>query len=292
MKALSILFFLFISLMGYCQKDTTFFFGINGRIADAEGYEMKKVVSVSSPKKIIIQTIRNENGQEKRVSTEFYQKSGENTFQVKLKEESGFTATYTRRYKPLDGGTFEFADLVDGKIKRQGTSLTLFPLLFDGTVTEFYNNGHKLSESVYEGNELASNKNWLEGGTEYFDNIFYSADKLPAFKSGNGSFHQHVLKIFKDSQVEISKISGNMVVGFIVFENGSIGGFKIVKGINPQLNALAIQSLMTLGGEWEPAQLDGRTVRYFQLFPINFISREAEFHSLEFDGTSLQWETN
>ena len=53
----------------------------------------------------------------------------------------------------------------------------LEPLLFEGEVTEFYSNGNKKSISVYKNNELVWNKNWLENGEKYIDNIFYSVDK-------------------------------------------------------------------------------------------------------------------
>lgn len=288
MKTITTLILIFSFYSVFAQTDTTWFFGINGRIADETKYEIKKIVKFPSKNKVSIETYK--FGQDKKISTETYSLTDENIYQVNLKEGKNFTASFTRRYKPLSDGLYEFTDIVNDMVKRKGTTRYLFPLFFEDTITEYYLNGKKMTEAIYDHNEMVSNRNWQEEGEEDFDNVFYSVDRLPFFKKGNSVLHQHILKTIKDSQVETAKVSGNMVVGFIVFENGSIGGFKILKGVNSQLNGVVVLALKTLSGEWEPAQLKGKTVRYFQQFPVNFISQDTEMNYLEFDGTSIHWD--
>jgi hypothetical protein len=288
MKTIFLGALLLITIIANAQNDTTWYFGINGRAANDSLYEMKKVVNNVSKNKITIETYK--FGQDKKLSTEIYTKDEENIYDVSIKEGKNFTASYTRKYKPVSDNLYEFTDIVNDVVKRTGTTHCQFPLFFEGTVTEYYKNGKKMSESVYSNNELVSNRNWKEEGEEVFDNVFYSVDKLPFFKKGNDALHKHILKTLKDSQVETAKVSGNMLVGFIVFENGSIGGFKVLKGVNSQLNGVVVQALKTLGGEWEPARLNGKTVRYFQQFPINFISQDKDLNYFEFDGSSIHWD--
>jgi hypothetical protein len=75
-------------------------------------------------------------------------------------------------------------------------------------------------------------------------------------------------------------------------ETGQIEGIRILKGITPSLNTVAFNSIKTLEGKWTPAKLGGKDVRYFQLFPINFIHRENRFESVEFNGSMLHWDIN
>lgn len=157
---------------------------------------------------------------------------------------------------------------------------------------EYYDNGSRKSISVYENNELVSNENWTKDGEKYIDNIFYSVEQEPRFKPGTDSLHHHVLETFRESGIDLSQVEGRMTVGFVVLEDGTISGLQIEQGIGRELNDMAFKALNTLPGEWLPAQLNGNDVRYYQLFPINFIYRQHDFHFLEMRGSVLYWQIN
>jgi len=65
-----------------------------------------------------------------------------------------------------------------------------------------------------------------------------------------------------------------------------------MKGINGNINQLVLSSLNSLEGEWQPAKLRGQTVRFFQLFPINFIHNETKYENLNLEGGMLNWNVN
>jgi hypothetical protein len=75
-------------------------------------------------------------------------------------------------------------------------------------------------------------------------------------------------------------------------ENGRLEGIRIEEGINKTLDNLALQAFHTLLGEWTPAQIEGKNVRCFQLFPINFIYIKYEYDYVDFRGGRLYWEIN
>jgi periplasmic protein TonB len=87
-------------------------------------------------------------------------------------------------------------------------------------------------------------------------------------------------------------MEGRLVVGFVVMENGNIKGLRIENGLGLEMNNLALTAFHTLKGEWQPARLNGENVRYYQLFPINFIYRDFDFDYLEMRGSMLYWEIN
>ena len=104
--------------------------------------------------------------------------------------------------------------------------------------------------------------------------------------------HTHILKTFNNSGLDLTQASGQIKVGFVVMENGRLEGIRIEEGINKTLDNLALQAFHTLLGEWTPAQIEGKNVRCFQLFPINFIYIKYEYDYVDLRGGRLYWEIN
>jgi hypothetical protein len=65
-----------------------------------------------------------------------------------------------------------------------------------------------------------------------------------------------------------------------------------MKSLGEQINKIAVFALQTLIGKWTPASLHGKPVRYFQLYPINFIVKESTFQYMEFNGSMIYYNTN
>jgi hypothetical protein len=181
-------------------------------------------------------------------------------------------------------------DEVEGQVIKKGTAKSVMPLLLQGQVTEFYPGGAKKSVSLYKNNQLISNENWREDGQKYIDNIFYSADVYPTYSLGNKVLNNHIMQCYKNSGLDISTISGSLKVGFVVMEDGSIDGIKILKGLGPKLNETACHAFATLKGQWTPAKLNNKTVRYFQVFPINFIFNEDRLEYAEIRDAVLHYQ--
>lgn len=67
-----------------------------------------------------------------------------------------------------------------------------------------------------------------------------------------------------------AKIQGKVVVGFNVGADGQMSDFKIIKGVEPQLDAEAIRALSSLNVVWTPAVKDGRHVGCSYALPVQF----------------------
>lgn len=285
-----ILFLLLLPIAVYSQNDTTIFFGINGEISEIEEKNVKKEIDWRSGKKVTVETYKSTDEGWTPVYTEKITLRNDSLFEIKVKGK--FSGDLTRIFEKQKDGSFKFTDWQDKRIKRVGHTLSKVPLIFDGEVTEYYSNGNKKSASVYENNELISNQNWLENGDEYIDNVFYSVDATPRYLPGMPAMHNHILETFARSNIDTEGINGRIVLGFVVKENGMIDGIKIEEGIGWEFNSLALRAFKTMPGTWQPARLDGEEVRYYQLFPINFIYKDYDFDSLDFRGGMLYWEIN
>ncbi len=281
--------FVFIVCTAFAQKESVVYIGTNGKLTTIDqAIFMQKTIKKSS-KITTVQTYQLTDTKWVKLFTEKYKTLNDSTYQINGNREN-YKGTTFRTFTKQADGSFKFRDVVKDKLVRSGFAESLIPLLVHGQVTEYYPGGNKKSVSEYNENELVSNENWYETGDKYIGNIFYSVDSYPTFNPGIKVLHQHILKGFKDAGIDIVSISGSIIIGFVVMENGTIDGIKIIKGLGPTINSVAYESFVSLKGSWTPAKLNDKTVRYFQIFPINFIYKSQSFEFAEFGkGGILHW---
>lgn len=289
MKILLSFFLLFPAIFLFGQSDTTYYFGVNGNIQSINKAEIKMVFNYKNQDRfnIDIFNFNHEKWQKKESETVKVLNSDSYSIVTKKGEEK---SSYIRTYADMGNGRWQFVETKQQQVLRRGTTLQKMPLILDGVVTQYYPNGPIMSESVYKNNELISNKNWLENGIPYFENLFYSVDQYPDFSKGNEQLNQYILKKLTDNRIDFSKVAGQLEIGFVVFENGQIGGFKVLKSISPYLEELVINAFRELQGEWIPANLNGENVRFFQTYPINFEHHEFLLESFDYYNGLVQFD--
>lgn len=290
-RLVAMLGFLLINATVFSQQESVTCIGINGRLTNLQDALLLQKISAKSAQVFTINTFMLKDTKWEKVGSEQYKMLNDSTFQIKGRREDS-KVVITRTFAPQPDGIFKFSDLVNEQVIRNGYAKSIAPLLLHGTVMEYYPGGKKKSVSQYKENELISNENWNADGTKYIDNIFYSVDSYPFFDPGNKALHEHIIKEFKDADIDVAGIDGSIRLGFVVMENGTIGGIKILKGLVPIVNSIAIQSFATLKGTWTPAKLNNQTVRYFQEFPINFKYKENHFEFAEIRGGVLHYQTD
>jgi len=282
---------LLTTIPGLCQKDTTIYFGVNGRLVRQEKAEIRKEIDFLSSSKLEIRTFRSDGGNWQKLYTEKISRLNSGIYRI-MNKGNGIDRLLERKYEKQPDGSLHFAESFDEKLIRTGVTLKQFPLLLQGEVKEYYRNGQIKSISLFENNELINNRNWLENGEHYIDSLFYTADEEPTLFGGNTMIHHHIRQAFKASGLDFSAVTGTLLLGFVVMETGDIKGIRVMKNLNPRIDDLAVKALQTLDGDWKPALLNGKPVRYFMLFPINFISRESTFQYMEFDGFMIHYDKN
>ncbi len=291
MKKALFIFLFFIPILVLGQHDTSYVFGVNGRMAETTNPKIRKAIEYKRPHKLIVTTsVKNDDGWKERFS-EKIKIQNDSTFSIKI-ESDEFSGVVIRKFEMQKNGSYKFTDWLDERIKRTGYTKSKVPLILVGKVTDFYANGKIKSVSDYKNNELTGNSNWLPDGKKDVDDIFYSADSEPLFNDGIGRLHQHILRTFKDYKIDLQGVQGNLVIGFVVTTEGKIAGIRVVKGIASQINGVAVKAFQTSLGSWTPAKIDGEDVNYFQLFPINITHHDYKFDSLEMDGRMMYWEIN
>lgn len=290
MIKLVIVLVIFLPFFAFSQKDTVYYYGVNGRINNPEKKDIMKSVDYRGNNKIKVKTYKNSETGWQLIYTENIKVVSDSVFEIKMKGDE-FSGRVTRVFETTANG-FKFTDWMEKTIKRSGTTKSKVPLIFDGTVTENYNSGKTKSISEYRNNELISNKNLQPDGTSLVDNIFYSVDTEPRFEPGIGFIHQQIRQAIKDAKFDLLTVEGKMVVGLVITKEGKIDGVQIVKGISQTLNGILVNAFGNIEGAWVPAKLNGQDVNFFQMIPINFIYNKYDFDYLEMDRGMMYWVIN
>jgi len=291
MKKLLISLIILLPLFSFCQTDTVYYFGINGKVDDPGKKVIMKKVNYRGSNKIEVKTYKATETDWQLIYTEKIKVVKDSVFEIRMKGDE-FSGRVNRIFEPMDNGTFKFTDRLNSTVKRTGTTKQKVPLIFEGTVTENYNSGKIKSVSEYKNNALISNKNWLADGTPMVDNIFYMVDNEPRFEPGMAFIHQQVRQAIKDAKFDLLTVEGKMVVGVVITKEGKIDGVQIVKGISQVLNGIIVDAFGKVEGAWVPAKLNNQNVNYFQTIPINFIYNTYKFEYLEMDRGMMYWMIN
>mgnify|MGYP002795124369 CR=1 FL=1 len=290
MKKLAFILIMFLPFLCFSQKDTVYYYGVNGKIVNPEKKDIMKSVDYRGNKKIKVKTYKNSETGWQLIYTENIKVTNDSIFDIRMKGDM-FSGRVTRIFERAANG-FKFTDWIGKTIKRTGTTKSKVPLIFDGTVTENYNAGKIKSISEYRNNEMVSNQNWQTDGTPLVDYIFYSVYSEPRFEPGMAFILQQIRTAIKDAKFDLLTVEGKMVVGLVITKDGKIDAVQIVKGISQTLNGILVNAFSKIEGAWIPAKLNGKNVNYFQMIPINFIYNKYNFDYLEMDRGMMYWVIN
>ncbi|MFA9390441.1 MAG: energy transducer TonB [Prolixibacteraceae bacterium] len=289
MKFLLFVFMFSFVFFAAAQPEAVYYFGVNGKVETTNSEHTKIVVHPDRSNKFDVFCYSYANDGWKKIYRQSWKELNENEYIIRSRKGKKPT-TLVRNYIELEDGKWQFIETNHQHLLRRGICTQKIPLILEGTVTEYYENGTVRSESIYRNNELISNKNWLENGVTYYNDLFYSVDRYPAFSRGNDQLNKCIFQYLKDQQVDFSKITGQMVLAFVVFENGEIGGFRVLKGISPYMEQLVVDAFREINGDWIPARLKGQNVRFLQVYPISFTHDEFQLEFFDFSSGLAQFE--
>ena len=96
-------------------------------------------------------------------------------------------------------------------------------------------------------------------------------DTMPSFRGGDMNMFSRWL----NERIKCPKNcshSGNMIIGFMVSEDGSVTDVRILESVCEELDAMMIE-LVSHSPKWEPATLKGQPVAQFLTIPVTFMTR-------------------
>lgn len=110
--------------------------------------------------------------------------------------------------------------------------------------------------------------------------VYDVVEVMPSFPGGNGEMFKFIGDNVKypDELVE-QGVKGTVIVNFVVSETGDIKDVKIMKHVNPQLDAEALR-VVSLMPKWTPGTENGKPMNVKYTIPIRFsVHKGAETSS-------------
>jgi antitoxin component YwqK of YwqJK toxin-antitoxin module len=130
----------------------------------------------------------------------------------------------------------------------------------EGSLTRYYENSHIKRTENYKKGEFIDGKCFDENGTEI---TFFPYYVKPEFPGGIQEFYKYIEKKFKSQNAA----KGTIKITFVVEKNGALKDFKIIQGLNYDMNAEALRVLND-SPLWIPGKIDGKDARVKYGIPI------------------------
>lgn len=102
------------------------------------------------------------------------------------------------------------------------------------------------------------------------EKVFTACEESPKFKGGDANMYMFLSRNIRYPEEAAKKnIQGRVTVQFVVKKDGSIGEVKVVRGVDPDLDAEAIRVIKSMP-DFEPGKMNGEPVNVWYTLPLNF----------------------
>ena len=104
------------------------------------------------------------------------------------------------------------------------------------------------------------------------DQVFTFAEQMPEFEGGQEALMNFIRKNvrYPESAVE-QEIEGKVFIEFVVYPNGELGQYKILRGVHSLLDKEALRVIKATAGKWKPGKQNGRPVAVQFRIPVAFV---------------------
>lgn len=119
-------------------------------------------------------------------------------------------------------------------------------------------------------NKSMSSSSGINNVTETESKVYKVVEVMPKFPGGEAALMKFLMENVRYPQEAKEKnIQGAVVASFVIQADGSVGTVKIVKKVDPLLDAEAVRVLKSLP-KFEPGKIDGKPVSVWYTLPIQF----------------------
>lgn len=102
------------------------------------------------------------------------------------------------------------------------------------------------------------------------DDVFIIVEDMPEYPGGEQALRQFIAdNVRYPVSAAENGIQGRVYVQFVVEKDGSIGRAKIVRGVDPSVDAEALR-VINASPNWKPGKQKGKNVAVSYTVPINF----------------------
>ncbi len=100
--------------------------------------------------------------------------------------------------------------------------------------------------------------------------VFMVVEEMPEFPGGQGELMKYIAQNIKyPVKAQQKEVQGRVTVSFVVSRDGSLRDFRIVRSVDPDLDAEAIRVIKSMP-DWKPGKQRGKNVAVKYTLPITF----------------------
>ena len=135
-----------------------------------------------------------------------------------------------------------------------------------------------VSYAGYEPFTLGVSKAFSENGSKYIvplrhldpNKAYDVVEEMPQFPGGPSKLFEYIAKNIRyPAEAEKAGVVGRVIVSFVVEKDGSVSNAKVVRSINPALDAEALRVINGMP-KWTPGKQNGEATRVKYVVPVNF----------------------
>lgn len=149
-----------------------------------------------------------------------------------------------------------------------------------GASIKYYDNGNIREKTFFEnGKSVGVSENYMIDGSKMDENspntkkIYSVIEKMAAFPGGEQELYDFVSRNLRyPIKAQEDRISGKVIVSFVVLEDGNIGNIKIVRSLSPETDDEA-KRVVSILPRFTPGMQNGKNVAVWYTLPIAFMTK-------------------
>jgi protein TonB len=104
------------------------------------------------------------------------------------------------------------------------------------------------------------------------DQVFDFAEQMPVFEGGQEALMNFIRTNvrYPESAIE-QEIQGKVFIEFVVYPNGELGQYRILRGVHSLLDKEAMRVIKATAGKWKPGKQNGKPVAVVFRLPVVFV---------------------
>jgi len=261
--------FTFLFHLGYSQSDTTIYYKANNKSALGKN-DASYFTKIKKKRKNVYKLSFFDKKEDKWTKLKYARVlTIKNDSTIKILDQFTRDESY-KTFKALGDYYYIKEYNKNGKLIIEGLSKSYIYDHWEGQVKKYHTSGNLASISQYKNNQERGNKNWLDNGKPFFDNIFVKVDLMPEFPGGIKNITKYIARNVKyPEEAHNNSIQGRVFVNFVVDIDGKVIGTHIIRQVHPLLDKEAIRVVSEMP-KWRAGKLDGKPVRVKYTLPINF----------------------
>ncbi len=104
------------------------------------------------------------------------------------------------------------------------------------------------------------------------DLVFSFVEQMPVFEGGQEALMKFLVNNIRYPEGAVEQeIQGKVIVEFVVYPNGELGKFKILRGVHSLLDKEAMRVVKLTSGKWTPGRQNGKAVPVQIRLPVAFV---------------------